>query len=1009
MPSMSSGEDDMYQRRQEAKEHAYSFYREGKYEDAIVSFLMYDFLFQMTGASDLSEIYFYADDIKNLAKCYLATGDSANYLFYYDRYTQITEECIDSIRHDANHLGMEKKQYDITLMRILDDYEIDCFDHNATMRKRYQFFFPTEKSRRYLHLIDEVCTTSALSEEEKEAVRLKVYQRLGKRHRYEANFDSAYYYFNYVISHADFTKYGYHASVYSDMADLYANVSVEPELSLAYRQKGLSTMTEMLLHHQEEMTREQKIVLYDLYVHEWGKCADQMEYLDDQEGVFRVYEQLLAVLQNKEGSSSTDYVNTKMEMLNKKARYYSFELKDTKRARAICDSITYLFEHNRKALEPYAKYINYTDMARNYHAFCKDNPTTQKYLKIHEKEIKKAHPKDYQKIKAYIEIQQFYVDFFNGGSKHFSPYDVAAMYKALPEYEDDYLQMLLNITYDSKDPKEKVKLLETVLSAHPAWDAERYHWIYNALLQAYQDLGEYEKMASVYTSAAQVAREYVFEQFVNATEEERERIWRNLFQVPFTLAEPLCVTYPDQISTSLIYDNLILRKNFLLTSSISAINFIREEGDSLLIAKYNRSVALQTQLRENGSDSIQSNGRKLSRTQAQALIKRFDDEIMERAAIIGDYTKGMNINWTDIQRQLKPEDIAIEFSCYRDFKGETQYAASLLRTAGEPIFIPLFSENELNKAKERCYENAGLSRILWQPMASYLEGIRNIYFSLDGLLYNIAVETIPYWEDAKEMMSDRWNMYRLSSTREIALAHAADSLQKAVLYGDIRYNATPTDMLVQHQKYPEMGLSGLIAYVRSGSSVSRAVELPGTKKEIEAIRPMLMEKAMRIQIFSGDSANEESFKSLSGGRNTIIHIGTHGFYWPDSIAQEQAYFSQKDSDDHSAFVDPLDRCGLLFAGANTTLTGHADRLNKGVEDGILTAKEISSLDLRGTDIIVLSACETGLGDISGEGVFGLQRGFKKAGVQTILMSLWKVHDEIDDRFLPPLHAWCSET
>ena len=985
--------EDPQKMMQETKDKAFAAYCARQYEDAINSYLAYDFLYMTYGDTHPALLYFYASNIQNLAQCYLAIGDSAQYLYYYDRFSQITEMCIDSIMRDETHLYMDREEYERFLMTIISDYETDCFAHSAAMRRRFQFFFPTEKARHYLHLLDKVSSASVLSDEEKEAIHLDTYHRLGKMHRYEANFDSAYYYYNYVITHADFTKYSYHTSVYSDMADLYANVSVEPELSLAYRQQSLSMMTEMLLHHRSEMTREQKIVLYDSYVFDWKKSADQLEYLDDQEGVFRIYEELLAVLESEEGRSSTNYVDTKMDMLGKQARYYAFKQKDAVRARAICDSITYLFEHNREALAPYAEYINYSDIAGNYLMFCKDLTTTERYLKKHEKEIKKAHPKDYQKVKAYIDIQKDRVDYLNGGSKHLNLYDVAAMYKAVPEYQDDYLRTLLHINFDSENLKEKAGLMESILAAHPAWDAEEYHWVYNDLLKTYQALGEYEKMASIYTPATETAREYVFEQFVNATEEKREWIWRDIFQVPFTLAEPLRVSYPEQVSTSLIYDNLLLRKNFLLNSSISAINFIREEGDSLLIAKYNRSLSLQAQLRESKSDSIVSNGRKLSRAQAEALIRRFNEEIMERAAIIGDYTNGMNIDWTDIQQHLQPEDIAIEFSCYRDFKGEAQYAATLLQPTGEPIFVPLFTEKELNRAKDRCYEKTDLSRILWQPLASYFEGVRNIYFSLDGQLYNIAVESIPYWADEKEMMSDRWNMYRLSSTREIALSHPSESNPTAVLYGGIRYNATPTDMYVQHQKYPDLGISGSLAYVRGNASISRADDLPGTKKELEAIHPMLMKQAIKVHVFSGDSANEESFKSLSGKRTHIIHIGTHGFYWSENIAQMQAYFHQKESDeDSAAFADPLNRCGLLFAGANTALIGQANRLEKGVDDGILTAKEISSLDLRGTDIIVLSACETGLGDISGEGVFGLQRGFKKAGVQTILMSLWKVHD-----------------
>ena len=92
-------------------------------------------------------------------------------------------------------------------------------------------------------------------------------------------------------------------------------------------------------------------------------------------------------------------------------------------------------------------------------------------------------------------------------------------------------------------------------------------------------------------------------------------------------------------------------------------------------------------------------------------------------------------------------------------------------------------------------------------------------------------------------------------------------------------------------------------------------------------------------------------------------------------------------------IDPLMRSGLLFAGANIALRGHGNALPANVQDGILTSKEISLLDLRGADMVILSACETGKGEVTGEGVFGLQRAFKMAGAQTILMSLWPVDDE----------------
>jgi CHAT domain-containing protein len=112
----------------------------------------------------------------------------------------------------------------------------------------------------------------------------------------------------------------------------------------------------------------------------------------------------------------------------------------------------------------------------------------------------------------------------------------------------------------------------------------------------------------------------------------------------------------------------------------------------------------------------------------------------------------------------------------------------------------------------------------------------------------------------------------------------------------------------------------------------------------------------------------------------------------------QKYFTQytqltNQTQNKGYSINPLTRCGLLFAGSNIALSGHSSELPEGVQDGILTAKEISLMDLRDADLVVLSACETAKGDITSEGVFGLQRAFKMAGVQTIIMSLWKVNDQ----------------
>ena len=259
----------------------------------------------------------------------------------------------------------------------------------------------------------------------------------------------------------------------------------------------------------------------------------------------------------------------------------------------------------------------------------------------------------------------------------------------------------------------------------------------------------------------------------------------------------------------------------------------------------------------------------------------------------------------------------------------------------------------------------------------YLNEGETVFFSPTGILHQLAIENLPFTES--NTMGDRYNLVRLSSTRELAIHQPAIPHKTATLYGGISYDVSADELQAQSAAYPSLAFRSVI---NDTINRGRVGYLPGTKSEIEGIQTALSNKKVRVQTYTSSAANEESFKALSGTRQNILHIATHGFYWADSTN-----------------IDPMERSGLLLAGANMTLSGHSDRLPEGVQDGILTAKEISTLDLRETDIVVLSACETAQGVITGEGVFGLQRAFKMAGAKTIMMTLWQVNDRATNLFM----------
>jgi len=179
----------------------------------------------------------------------------------------------------------------------------------------------------------------------------------------------------------------------------------------------------------------------------------------------------------------------------------------------------------------------------------------------------------------------------------------------------------------------------------------------------------------------------------------------------------------------------------------------------------------------------------------------------------------------------------------------------------------------------------------------------------------------------------------------------------------------------------------------SSSSLTRAInritisKLPDTRVEIENISKILEQNSFVSEIFTKEIATEKSFRKSSSSKPEIIHLSTHGFYYPveySPIIRENIFGV---GNDYNPINNPMNRSGLLFAEIKpgNSITP--------LNDGILTSSEISELNLSGVDLVVLSACETGLGEIQGsEGVFGLQRAFKLAGAKSLILSLWKVPD-----------------
>ena len=347
--------------------------------------------------------------------------------------------------------------------------------------------------------------------------------------------------------------------------------------------------------------------------------------------------------------------------------------------------------------------------------------------------------------------------------------------------------------------------------------------------------------------------------------------------------------------------------------------------------------------------------------------------------------------------------MAIEFVEYPTMTDTIKYAALILRKGWQyPKMVSLFRKDQIEpfikQDKDKIYSNGyvgkEIKRLIWSPLEEFISPGMRVYFSPAGIIHQLAIENLP--ADDSTTLGDRYQIYRLSSTKALALHEPELQNKTTVLYGGLKYDLEVKEMASECKKYEFEKHNSYLAMrgYSTDTTLRKGWEyLNGTLQEVDQISRLMKEKKYYVTKHTWATGSEASFKSLSGKGNGIIHIATHGFFLPIEESKKNLYVQMRMGDQRETRgrVDPMLRSGLMLSGGNRAWQG--EKIPEDIEDGVLTAREISRMDLRGTDLVVLSACETGLGEVSGEGVFGLQRSFKQAGVKTLLMSLWEVNDQ----------------
>lgn len=699
----------------------------------------------------------------------------------------------------------------------------------------------------------------------------------------------------------------------------------------------------------------------------------------------------------------------------------------------------YIAENQEEQIESANKYLVYSDLRELYIASKQyDNALRYAYLTLDESmKLCKAEDKSFRL--SYIPIASIYA---KKGDKEnclgsldslfmFEPYineprELSQLYTVrgscysdLDDYQSaitDYKKAdeILASKYPASDG-ERVRLYALLGSVEHRInhydESEHYYKLYaNAIKEIYGEhslnyinaqiylanaqgfAGHIEDGCGNYTSAVAILKEIIKKRLPYMNTAEREGFWSPLsslltYMTPYALKAELYQTEYTQTC----YDALLLSKAFLLDSERSVYDIIQLEGDDTDMQTYMHIASLNNRIKEWEKNYAQNADSILV---ASNKIAQLESSLMRKCQSIGNITSFMDVDYSAVKKSLKKNDVLIDFTDFIPNVGGRRYAAYIVNKEQKyPLLKPLFAESQIDSLgiarSDMFYDKDFASevvKLLWNPLKEHISEGSTVYYVPSQMLFQVCLESLPL-EDGT-LLGDHYHFVRLSSARELVREQNKANATSAVLYGGLQYDLEPNVMAENAKQYD---LSSLMVMrggdIVRGDSIFR--ELPGSKVEVERIEEILNRSKFEVMPYTGMNGTEESFLSMHGKSPRILHLATHGFYYTPTEAEKVDYLR--------GYSDAMSLSGLIMSGGNAAWRGK--ELPAGTLSGVLTANNIAHLDLSNTDMVVLSACQTGQGNATAEGLYGLQRAFKKAGVGTMVMTLWSVSDKVATEFM----------
>lgn len=475
--------------------------------------------------------------------------------------------------------------------------------------------------------------------------------------------------------------------------------------------------------------------------------------------------------------------------------------------------------------------------------------------------------------------------------------------------------------------------------------------------------------------------------YKKSLEYKRQLLWKNASSLLLQVGMRTALKFPKTKAPAITYDIAQYTKNFEMQACRVGRNRQKQGEyhslDSLFAKNYQEQLDSMFFGHFTDSASIAKN----------LKILELNKQLINGGIPIDKVFYSI-YNYDTIRWKLSKRASLVEYCVYMDMKGNDRYAAFVINPEDEaPLVYDLCSADEIaslvakdEKAISALYSSDKLYEKIWKPFASQVKHDTLVVCPV-GNLDMVNFSAISH---GKKRLEDEYYLMRGYSGHSFFQAFMREGTKAtAALFGGIAYSEDQKDLA-----------EAVAADLKIGKSHSRMDResldyLYFTGKEVQEAKEMLVNNGFRNVVYSGMNASEDAFKKLSHHSPALLHIATHGFFLSyDDALKRHPFFRKIDIYNESKLL----RSGLLMAGSKYVWKG-METMSNG-NDGILSAYEISQMDLSNTRLVVLSACQTANGFVDNiEGIQGLQYAFREAGAGSMLLNLWNVDDEISYEFM----------